>query len=495
MKGLGAAASAAVIILSGGAAYAADLNALPVKALPVATPGVCTTILDFFSTACQVAAYGVRFYGTIDVSFGYQTNGEAIGKTVSSGYNYYPQKQNFGGKWALTPNTLSQSNVGFEIKEPLGGGWSFVGQIEAAFDPATFELINGGKSLKDDVGHTLLGAPSSADSSLNGTAWNSLGFFGFSNDTWGTLTFLRQRNLYTDIAASYDAIPGSYAFSLLGGTGSLPGGGGTEQGRQTTAIKYRVNVANWRFGVFGQAGDYDVGNSTKGQIQGQVGFDYRLGAGLLSVDAAGGYSKDAVNETVGFGVLGNGLGDPNSTAGTVTATISNNTSAIVGAKYTIDRLKLYAGYEWIQLAAPSDTITSFTDINGYQFGPGIPGTKVTSFGSIDKVLQFAWVGARYSVTDSVDVAAAYYHLSQNDFSGGLGSTSAGNLKQTCAQSATAMSSCSGTQDAVSALIDWKFAPKWDTYLGTSYTKLKGGLDNGFLADSNWTTTAGIRFRW
>jgi hypothetical protein len=59
----------------------------------------------------------------------------------------------------------------------------------------------------------------------------------------------------------------------------------------------------------------------------------------------------------------------------------------------------------------------------------------------------------------------------------------------------AAGSCAGTQDAFSALIDWKFAPKWDTYIGTMYTQLHGGLDSGYLAKDNWETTAGLRFRW
>jgi hypothetical protein len=57
------------------------------------------------------------------------------------------------------------------------------------------------------------------------------------------------------------------------------------------------------------------------------------------------------------------------------------------------------------------------------------------------------------------------------------------------------SSCAGTQDAVSFLVDWKFAPKWDTYVGTMCTRLNGGLDNGFLARDNGATTSGLRFRW
>jgi hypothetical protein len=45
------------------------------------------------------------------------------------------------------------------------------------------------------------------------------------------------------------------------------------------------------------------------------------------------------------------------------------------------------------------------------------------------------------------------------------------------------------------MIDWQFAPKWDTYIGTMYTDLNGGLDAGYLSRSNWATTAGVRLRW
>jgi hypothetical protein len=53
-----------------GVAYAADMSNMPTKA-----PPTCTSIQDFFTTACQLAWYGVRFYGAIDVGVGYETNG------------------------------------------------------------------------------------------------------------------------------------------------------------------------------------------------------------------------------------------------------------------------------------------------------------------------------------------------------------------------------------------------------------------------------------
>jgi predicted porin len=487
-----AAASAAVVMLGGGVACAADLNT-KAPALPAAGPAACVSIVDFFTTACQLAAYGVRIYGTIDIGGSYQTNGAATDRNFPNGLTWYPQKMNYGAKWLFSPNGSSVSNVGILVSEPLGAGWSFVGQLETQFDPYSFNLSNGIESLHNVLGVSLANATGVSDSSVNNKFYNSLGYAGFSNDTWGTLTFLRQSSLTRDALIAYDSV-GGYAFSLVAATGALGGGGDTENGRATTSVKYRVNIGDYRLGVFGQFGGYDEGNASRGAIQGQVGGDFRVGPGILSVDAVAGYTKDAVSESLSWGVLSNGLGSPASKP-TLSATISDNTSVVAVAKYTVDRLKLSGGYEWIQFANPSDPQTSFTDLSGYAIG-GTSGISIknTSYNT-NRILQVAWVGARYSVTSSVDVAAGYYHYWQNDYSGGLGSTSAGDSGLKCVQSSLAQSSCAGAQDAFTAVIDWRFAPKWDTYLGTMYTRLNGGLDAGYLAKDNWATTVGVRFRW
>jgi predicted porin len=491
MRGFGkAAASAAVFVLSGtGGVYAADLStkAPVLKAAPA--DASCTSIIDFFTTACQLAAYGVRIYGTIDVGFGYQTNGSPFDKLSGTSVNYFPGKMNFGGKWLKSANGLSQSNVGVQIKEPLGAGWSFVGQLETAFDPMSMTLASSAGSVNENVGRTLAQQTTAGDGSSQGKFYNSLGFAGFSNDTWGTITFGRQNTLMRDAILSYDPMGSSYAFSVLGFFGAWGGGGVTEDGKATTSVKYRVNYANYHFGVFGQFGGYDEGNASRGAVYGDIGADYNVGPGVFSVDVLGGYTKDAVALGLTGGVTGNASGtvpyfvNPN-VAQTLTATLSDNENVMVAAKYSWDRLKLYAGYEWLHFANPSDPVTSFTEITGDNLLNGVNSTiNVTNFTTGDKVLQLVWAGARYSVTDSVDVVGAYYHETQNNFSGAA-----------CVV-AVASSKCNGTMDAGSFLIDWRFAPKWDTYIGTVYSQWNGGLANGMLATNNWATTAGLRFRW
>src|SRR5262249_39944636 len=139
MRGIYATAASAAMMTLGlaGGAHAADLNTKAPVLKAATDPTACTSILDFFTTACQLAAYGIRFYGTIDVGFGYQTNGAALDRSTPTGLTYFPQKMNSGGKWLVSPNALSASNIGLQIQEPLGAGWSFVGQLETAFDPAS----------------------------------------------------------------------------------------------------------------------------------------------------------------------------------------------------------------------------------------------------------------------------------------------------------------------------------------------------------------------
>ena len=67
-------------------------------------------------------------------------------------------------------------------------------------------------------------------------------FIGLSNKTYGTLTVGRVNSLSLDAINSYDPMGGSYAFSLLGFSGSYGGFGDTEALRANTAVKYRLEV-------------------------------------------------------------------------------------------------------------------------------------------------------------------------------------------------------------------------------------------------------------
>jgi predicted porin len=496
MKGIGVVAASAAVVMLGGAsgAFAADLDkgGLETKA-PAAGPAACETIMDFFTTACQVAAYGVRFYGTVNLGYAYQTNGTPFSKIPGSPINFFPGKASQGAKWLLAPNGLTQSNAGFQIREPLGGGWSFIGQVETGFDPMSMTIANSVGSVAANKGIPLALQTTNGDSVTQGTFYNSQGYAGVSSDTWGALTFGRQNTLMADAVLAYDPMQSSYAFSMLGYFGGFAGGGDTEDRKGTTSVKYRVHYGNVHAGLYGQFGGYQEGNASRGQFLGDVGADFNVGPGVFSADVIGGHTRDGVSlimigPTNASGYPINTTTSTTSTSQILTAQISNNTNVMVTAKYTMDKLRLYAGYEWIQFANPSDPVTSFTDVAGAYICAGcntfnFTNINNTSYSFKDKILQIVWAGARYAVTDSLDVAAAYYHQDQNNYTA---------LDCTIA---TAHAQCAGTMDAASFLIDWKFAPKWDTYIGTQYSQSNGGLNSGYLSKNSSTTTAGVRFRW
>jgi predicted porin len=507
-----AAVSAALLLGYAGAASAADYDVMPTKA-PVLTkaplappsPASCGSFYDFFLTDCQLSWYGVRFYGTIDVGYGYQTHGAPWNPFFTPGASYLLQKMNRSPIWTLSPNGLSQSNLGIQVKEPLGLGWSLVGQLEGGFDPYSLQYADSAHSEFKNIGVPVNLQSTNGDSSRAGQFYNSLGFVGLSSDTYGTLTVLRQNALTLDGVLAYDPMGASYAFSPLGFQGGFAGGGDTEQSKYSTAVKYRVNIGMFRVAALGQFGGYEQNNASRGAWEGQFGGDFRLGPGTLSVDAFYDYVKDAVIMSLA-GAPTNVFGVPTGSMlpQTLTATLSDNTAVMTTAKYAVDKLTLYAGFEWMQFAPPSDPFTvvgtGFTNIAGdvlcFGCNTATGGTNINSTafsgsaGFKDKILTMSWVGAKYSVTKSVDVIGAYYHETQNDFA-----ASAANIKSCAVLPASKNNFCSGTMDAASGVVDWKFAPKWDTYIGTFFSQFNGGLNNSFLARNNLATTAGVRFRF
>ncbi len=549
--GRSARAFAAVTLGFAGAAYAsaalaADMDSMVTKAPPMVAPAVappagCGSAYDFFFTACQLAWYGVRFYGTVDVGGGYQTHGSPFDPNFPTGASYFLNKPSRQAEWSLAPNAMSQSLVGIDIKEPIApGGWSFVGKGELAFDPYSGLLANAPQALQDAI-HVPL---NQQEIPVNSSRWGWLAaqiYGGVSNPVYGTLTFGRQNALLTDGVNAYDPQGGAYGFSPIGFSGLTCGAGDTEECRWTTAIKYRVSAdtvfGGVRLGVMGQpmtgASSFNAYNPNEGAIEGDIGGDIKIpgGAlsGLLSLDAIGSYVVDAVNiGTSGGATNGTGIlsGVPVAFPATtfLTAQISNQTSFMALAKYSFGSwspppamvtkgpvapgvvgipLTLYAGYEWIQFANPSNPITTSFPDDGFTFNftnatgsvASVNATSInnnafnslcgTGTGCSDKDFQVVWTGFKYGITRDLDLVGAYYEYFQSQFVSGPG---------ICANT-TAHGQCAGTETMASGVLDWRFLPKWDAYIGTFWSQVNGGLSNGYLARSNIASTAGVRFRF
>jgi hypothetical protein len=87
------------------------------------------------------------------------------------------------------------------------------------------------------------------------------------------------------------------------------------------------------------------------------------------------------------------------------------------------------------------------------------------------------------------VIGGYYHYIQDQFviNGPTAAKSCQNIAN--------LSQCAGWYDTYGFVLDWRFLPKWDWYLGTMYSAAFGGLANGDIARTNLATTTGVRFRF
>jgi len=479
-------------------AWAADV--LPAKAAAdsVTAPRLCTDPSDFVTTNCQLTWQGITVYGIVDTGVGWQSNGAPFDSRFPAGTAYLIQKQNRSPLWTLAPNALGNSAIGLKGTEPIGGNFSVLFNVDAGFDPYYLRFSDGPGSVAANAGIPQNLQSTNGDSSRAGQWYNGQGYVGVSSPTYGTLTVFRQNSLMLDAVINYDPLAASYAFSPIGFQGIACGGGNTENCRYSTSVKYRIEAGNFRAAALWQAGGYGENNGSNGAYQFQLGATFPTwGKDLFAVDAIYSYVKDSVALALAPGA-NNAAGAPIPPflPQTLTATISDNTAAMLVASYYTGALRLFAGYEYIRYGAPSDPQFAFTNIGGgfvCQDCQAYNNTNInnTAFGVNglgNKVLQIMWAGARYAVTDELTVMAGYYHYIQNSF---FGTAAAGPTP--CFDSSH--SQCGGTFDAVSAAVDWRFAPKWDFYFGLMFSQQNDGLASGFLQRSNIDPTVGLRFRF
>ena len=483
----------------GGASWAADTapSRAP-SATAASAPKPCTDAWDFGSTNCQLTWYGITVYGAVDTAFGWQSHGTQWDHQSAVSASYLIQKQNNSAVFGPAANALSNSFIGIKGNEPIGGDVSVVFALDAGFDPYSLRFSDGPGSVAANAGIPQNFATAYSDLSRAGQWYNGQGYVGVSSPTYGTLTVFRQNSLTLDAVLDYDPLGGSYGFSPIGFQGITCGGGNTENCRNSTSLKYRLNVGQFRAAALWQFGGYAQNNASDGAYQFQLGGDISTGGkSVLSLDAIYSHVTDSVALSLGPGSNNAaGVPIPPFLPQALTATISDNEAVMFVAKYTNGPLKVFAGYEHILYMAPSHPRTAFNSISGDFVCAGCTTFNNTTInnaafgvnGLDDKTFQVMWLGAKYAVTEDLDVYGAYYHYIQNSF---FGTPALGPIP--CF--GTEHTQCAGTFDGISAVVDWRFAPKWDLYSGIMFTQVSGGLASGFLQRNNIVPTVGLRFRF
>jgi predicted porin len=450
-------------------AHAADMNLQPQSPVPFYDP-----LPD------SLTWHGITFYATVDVGYAYQTNGRPTGAVVSTlEFSPFTTTRNFTGQSisTLAANGLQQSNIGIKIDTPIGKDWSIVGRLETGFDPLTGQLANGCQSFINNAGLAYSAQNSNADSGRCGQALNGPAYGGISNPLYGTLTIGRQQSLQLDELAVYDPMALSYAFSLLGYSGTFAGSGSTQASRWDNSAKYA-----YQFGPVHAVAEYGMGSDQTGMFG--DAYSFNLGGTYAGFSIDGVYTKErgvvglqsAVNDAVG--------------ATTLAANISDNTAYSVMAKYTwniggqsvspyptkaamkapeVDKFTIFAGYEHIDQANPTSPVTAGSAAGNYMLtsGAGLPDNNAFT---TDRVYDTYWIGGKYAFSWGLSLTGAYYHLNQNSYvDDGAG----------CPLGGASTNHCAGAYDQVSFLVDYDVTKHLDVYSGITYARVTNGLASGY----------------
>ena len=457
-------------------AGAADLPSQP-PALPQLAPATSSCfarVYDFLTSGpddCPLSWRGVTLYGRLDYGVGYESHGAPFNGNYPNGLNTLIKKNGRQSLISIAPNGLGQSFIGVKGKEPIASGWSLVFNLQNGFDPYTLQRANGPKSLVENNTTPLDRQTANGDSSRAGQLFNTEAYAGLSHPAYGALTAGRQNSLILQGLGDYDAMNAAPAFSVIGVSSTVSGGGDTENARYNTSVKYDVTVGPLRFASLYQFGGFDQGNGSNGAVSAEVEGHF----GPLTFDLVGQKVKDAVSLS-NFGQFPLPAGVP---LNGLKATLSNKTSGMAAARYEFDRATIYAGWEYILFANPSDAYPyGFTAIGNYPVPAGF--VNATAYDN-HKILKILWTGVKYAVRDDLDIAAAYYHYDQNDYS-----------KGPCTDRGLSDSSCRGALNGYSAMIAYRPTKRVTAYGGFLWSQVTGGLASGYLNRVDFAPTIGVR---
>jgi predicted porin len=410
---------------------------------------------------------GVTLYATIDVGYAYQSNGVPLSSQYIDGLEYqaFTTTRNFSGSQSTVAESgLEQSKIGIRVSEPIADDFTLVARTDTGFNPLSGQLADACGSIYTNSTKPQGQQTANADSSRCGQAFNGVIWGGVSSPRFGTLSIGRLQSLQLDALAIYDPQTLSYAFSFLGYSGFNAGSGSTEAARLDNSAKYAY--------VYGPV-HASVLYSNGGQDTGVIGKSYGLDVGVtyqaLSVDAVYQDEKGAVNLRSSFDNLTTDL----LTTPGVAAYISHDKSYNLMGKYTFefgdsgpkDKLSIYAGYSHIE-----------KEHSDYSGGSGQDNTPISVGINVNSAAKYnmEWLGARYALANGWNFIGAYYHITQNNWTIGLGPEGTQGLG--CGAAGLL---CAGSFFEASAVADYIINKHYDVYGGVNWSEVTDGLANGF----------------
>jgi hypothetical protein len=175
------------------------------------------------------------------------------------------------------------------------------------------------------------------------------------------------------------------------------------------------------------------------------------------------------------------------TTNTLYGIVTDNRAIMFAARYTWERFRLFAGYEYIRYANPANPLgVGASDQGGYLLS-GVEDNNLDS----PRHTQIWWTGGKYAIDSKTDITLSWYHQLQNDF----------RVPTACSPAAGFRASCAGTLNEESLYIDRHLTKRFDVFAGIAYSYVSGGLaiaiPHGpgvpYNYDNNLAPTIGGRF--
>ena len=200
-------------------------------------PAQCAPLtLDGPLTFC-----GITIFGTLDAGLGWASYGLPSNGKLYLGDNLI-NKNATHSYFGVSPSNLSQTTVGIKGATELLPGLTGLFYASTGINPQSGQLANAPGSLVDQNGLNRNAYSNNGDGSRGGQAFNDQLYVGLANPIYGQLTFGRHKNLTNDMVGAYDPAGGSYAFSVIGYSGTpVAGLGDTGNSRWDDSFKYRLD--------------------------------------------------------------------------------------------------------------------------------------------------------------------------------------------------------------------------------------------------------------
>lgn len=419
------------LIVGAGAARAQQVDAKPAE-MPK-KPEPCEKGHEIANSDCTLTWHGITLYGSYDIGVGWVSHG-----LPENGYNYEGEslvnRNGYEHRFLIAPNNLQQTGFGVRGRIEFHPDWYVVFNASTGINPQSGLLANATKTDIINNGLPRASYSEAIDGARAGQPFNDEYYGGVSSEKFGTLTFGRERSLGTDVMLLTDPAGGGYAFSYIGYNGTMAGGGDTEDSRWDSAVKYRlvygpVHLAAMYKFADGNGGCYAAtagwtaatckpetahNNAYGGDVGGLFGkfsadavyqhynqaisvLNPLLGAQSAAPSAAYQSTTDSVNE---IAITGTNLIP---TADTVYGIVTDNNAIMGAGKYNGERVKYYAGFEYIWQNNPHNPLgVGASDQGGYIMS-GVEDNNLDT----EKILRIWWTGVKYAYDRKTDITFAW----------------------------------------------------------------------------------------